>query len=581
MFLGVCVVISLFAVQLLRLQALDASAMAQEALGGRLTTVAVPALRGAVLDTHGTTLAASVVRWDVVASQRVVAAWQRFVPDPARPGTTIKLTLGPHDAALLLAPLLGQDVDALTTRLTGARGYVVLKRSVTPQVWRAVDDLNIGGVSGTRTSQRVHPSGGLAAPITGWFSGDNKPLGGMESRLDAQLTGKDGKSTFERDPYGRQIATGQIAGFDAVPGNDVRLTIDRDLQWKAEKALAAQVVATGALSGTAVVMRVSDGAILALANAPTFDPNATGAARGANLRNRALEDIYEPGSTGKVMTAAAAIEEGVVKASSPFTVPSTLLRAGKMFQDSHSHPVEHLTFAGVLATSSNVGTIMAGERVPAATMHDYLAKFGIGRPTGLNFPGESRGILVPAQDWSGTQRYTVLFGQGLSVNAVQAAGVYQTIANGGVRMPPRLVEGVQHADGTLATPPAAAGTRVVSAATAKTVITMLEGVVSKEGTAPEARIPGYRVAGKTGTAQRRDDTCKCYRGYTGSFIGLAPADAPQLVVAITLQRPVKGYYGGTVAAPVFRDIMTYALQELQIPPTGAAPPSIRLTTDGR
>ncbi|MEO7744891.1 MAG: penicillin-binding protein 2, partial [Actinomycetota bacterium] len=547
----------------------------------RLTTVAVPALRGAVLDTHGATLAASVERWDVVASQRVVGQWQRFVPDPTRPGKTLKLTLGPRDAALLLAPVLGQDVDALTTRLTGTRGYVVLARGVTPRIWRAVDALDIGGVSGTRTSQRVHPSGGLAAPITGWYSRDHKPLGGMETRLDTQLTGTDGRTTFERDPSGRQIATGEIAGFDAVPGADVRLTIDRDLQWKAEKALAAQVQATGALSGTAVVMRVSDGAILALANAPTFDPNATGKALGANLRNRALGDIYEPGSTGKVMTAAAAIEEGVVKASSPFTVPSTLRRAGKTFHDSHSHPIEHLTFAGVLAVSSNVGTIMAGERVPAATMHDYLAKFGVGRPTGLDFPGESRGILAPVEQWSGSQRYTVLFGQGLSVNAVQAAGVYQTIANGGVRMPPRLVDGVQRADGSVQTAPTATGTRVVSAATATTVVAMLEGVVSDEGTAPEAKIPGYRVAGKTGTAQRFDDACGCYRGFTGSFIGFAPADAPQLVVAVTLQRPVKGYYGGTVAAPVFRDIMTYALQELAIPPTGAASPSIRLTTDGR
>ncbi len=581
MFLGVCVVISLFAVQLLRLQALDASAMAQEALGGRLTTVAVPALRGAVLDAHGATLAASVERWDVVASQRVVAQWQRFVPDPARPGKTIKLALGPRDAALLLGPVLGQDVDALTARLTGTRGYVVLARSVTPQVWRAVDALGIGGVSGTRTSQRVHPSGGLAAPITGWYSADHKPLGGMETRLDAQLTGKDGKTTFERDPSGRQIATGEIAGFDAVPGADVRLTIDRDLQWKAEKALAAQVQATGALSGTAVVMRVSDGAILALANAPTFDPSATGKDLGANLRNRALGDIYEPGSTGKVMTAAAAIEEGVVKASTPVTVTDTLRRAGKTFHDAEVHPPERLTFAGVLAKSSNVGTIMVGEKVPPVTMRGYLSKFGVGQPTGLGFPGESRGILAPVEQWSGSQRYTVLFGQGLSVNAVQAAGVYQAIANGGVRMPPRLVEGVQRADGSVQTTPTATGTRVVSAATARTVVAMLEGVVSDEGTAPEAKIPGYRVAGKTGTAQRFDDTCGCYRGYTGSFIGFAPADAPRLVVAVTLQRPVKGYFGGKVAAPVFRDIMTYALQQQQIPPTGAASPSIRLTTDGR
>ena len=580
MFLTVCVVLSLFAVQLLRLQALDASAMAKQALGARLVTAVVPALRGEILDSNGAVLAASVERWDIVVDQRVVRQWQRFEPDPKNPSLTRKVTLGVRDAAVLLAPLLGKSVDALSARLSGNSGYVVVAKAVTPAVWRAVNALNIGGIDGVRTSARVHPAGGLAAPVIGWFTADNRPLGGMEAMLNSQLTGKDGSITYERDPSGRQIATGEIASTPAVPGQNVRLTIDRDLQWKAEQALGAQVKATGALSGTAVVIRVKDGAILALANAPAFDPNATGPSLGANLRNRALGDIYEPGSTGKVMTASAVIEEGSVTPMTVFAVPNTLTRAGRVFQDAEVHPLEKLTFAGVLAKSSNIGTMMAGERVPAATIHDYLARFGIGQPTGLNFPGESQGILAPADQWSGTQRYTVLFGQGLSVNAVQAASVYQTIANGGVRMPPSLVEGIQRPDGTLVPSPARKGTRVVSARTARMVVAMLEGVVSNQGTAPEARIPGYRVAGKTGTAQRYDGACGCYRGYTGSFIGLAPADAPQLVVAVTLQRPVKGYYGGTVAAPVFRDIMTYALQALQIPPTGAISPRIRLTPVG-
>lgn len=580
MFLAVCVVLSLFAVQLLRLQALDASAMAQAALGSRTTTNTVPALRGQILDRNGAVLAASVERRDVVVDQRVVRKWSRFEDVPGRPGKTRKVELGVRDAAVLLAPVLGLDVEALVARLSGQRGYVVVAKSVTPVLWRAVDALDVGGISGVRTSARVHPAGGLAASLTGWYTGDGRPLGGLEQRLDAQLTGRPGSVTYERDPSGRQIATGAIASTPAEPGGSVRLTIDRDLQWKAEQALAAQLKKTGALSGTVVVLRVKDNAILALANAPTFNPATKGAALAANLRNRALGDIYEPGSTGKVMTAAAALEEGVVTPMTPFTVKDKIRRADKTFNDSHSHPPERLTFAGILATSSNVGTVMVGEKVPAATMHAYLSKFGIGQPSGLKFPGESRGILAPVAQWSGSQRYTVLFGQGLSVNAIQAAGVYQTLANGGVHLPPRLVEGTQRLDGTLAAAPAAKGTRVVSKKTAGQVIAMLEGAVSDEGTAPEARIAGYRVAGKTGTAQRYDDACGCYRGYTGSFIGLAPADAPQLVVAVTLQRPVNGYYGGVVAAPVFREIMTYALQSLQIPPTGAKSPSIRLTPAG-
>jgi cell division protein FtsI (penicillin-binding protein 3) len=224
---------------------------------------------------------------------------------------------------------------------------------------------------------------------------------------------------------------------------------------------------------------------------------------------------------------------------------------------------------------------MAGEKLSPSTMYGYLTRFGIGQPSGLDFPGESRGILAQPQDWSGSQRYTVLFGQGLSVNAVQAAGVYQTIANDGVRVEPRLVAGTVRPDGTLVKAPAPRTVRVVSPATATSLRRMLEGVVSAEGTAPEARIAGYRVAGKTGTAQRFDPTCGCYRGYTGSFIGMAPADDPQLVVAVTLQRPVRGYYGGTVAAPVFREVMTYALQKLQIPPTGTKSPKISITPAAR
>ena len=320
-----------------------------------------------------------------------------------------------------------------------------------------------------------------------------------------------------------------------------------------------------------------DGEILALANAPTFDPNDTSRSAMKNLANRALSDVYEPGSTGKVMTFAAALEEKAITPSTPFTVPGHIKRSTKVFHDSHDHAPERLTAAGVLAKSSNVGTIMIGEKLAPRTMHDYLTKFGIGQPSGLNFPGESRGILAKAKDWSGSQRYTVLFGQGLSVNAVQAAGVFQTIANDGVRMPPRLIEGVQRADGTVEPAIPDRGVRVVSAATAETVRLMLEGVVSADGTAPEARIPGYRVAGKTGTAQRFDPGCGCYRGYTASFIGMAPADDPQLIVAVTLQRPVKGHYGGSLAGPVFKQIMSYALQKLQIPPTGTRYCSIRMT----
>jgi cell division protein FtsI (penicillin-binding protein 3) len=581
MFLGVCIVLSLFAVQLLRLQALDASAMAKQALAGRLTTTTVPATRGDIVDRTGAVLATSLERYDVTVDQRAVPKYSKFVRDSA--GHKRKVELGLDGAVRDLAPVIGMSESDLRDKLDGKRGFVYVKKGLTPQTWRAVKAVQVPGIYAERTSTRFYPGNGLGSSVVGFVGTDPEtgtdlvPRAGIEQSSNASLTGKAGSVTYERDPKFRQIAGGEVDRTPAVDGSDVQLTIDRDLQWRAEQLLAAKVKETKALSGVVVVMR-RNGQVLALANAPGFNPNDTRKAKAENMYNRALSEVYEPGSTGKVMTAAAALEEGAVTPSTPFTVESTVRRAGKTFHDSHSHPTEHLTFAGVLATSSNVGTILAGEKLSASTMYQYLTKFGIGQPSGLRFPGESRGILANVKDWSGSQRYTVLFGQGLSVNALQAAGVYQTIANDGVRVAPQLVDGTRDASGRFRKAPAPTSVRVVSPETARSVRTMLEGVVSAEGTAPEAKIEGYRVAGKTGTAQRVDPECSCYQGYTGSFIGMAPADDPELIVAVTLQRPTNGYFGGVVAAPVFRDVMTYALQKLQIPPTGTASPKVSITT---
>jgi cell division protein FtsI (penicillin-binding protein 3) len=581
MFVGLCIALSLFAVQLLRLQALDASAMAKQALGSRLTTVKVPALRGNIVDRDGVVLATSLERYDVTVDQTTVGLYSVSVKDPTT-GRTHRQVVGVAGAAAALASLLHLDAATVQASLTGTRRFNYVTKGVTPQVWRAVDALGIPGVYGLRTTQRAYPSGGVGASVIGFVGKDkdSTPLAGLELAMSKQLTGTKGEQTYERDPAGRQIPTSQVAATPAVPGATLQLTLDRDIQWRTEQLLAAKVAQTHALSGTVVVMNRA-GQILALANAPTFDPNVPSRSTPANLSNRALSEVYEPGSTSKVMTAAALLQENLVRPSEAFTVDDSIRKGGSVFHDSHAHAPEQLTFAGILAKSSNVGTIMAGSRLAPQTMYDYLRKFGVGQPSGLRFPGESAGILAQPSSWSDSQRYTVLFGQGLSVNAVQAAGVYQTIANDGVRVSPQLVEGTVGADGRLAAGPAPTQTRVVSAATASTLRTMLEGVVSADGTAPEATIPGYRVAGKTGTAQRYDPACGCYRGYTGSFIGMAPADDPQLIVAVTLQGPVNGYYGGTVAAPVFKDVMTYALAKMAIPPTGTVSPTISITPAGR
>ena len=322
------------------------------------------------------------------------------------------------------------------------------------------------------------------------------------------------------------------------------------------------------------------GKILALATAPTFDPNNAGKARQADLNNRALTNVFEPGSTSKVMTIAAVINEGKANPYSAFTVPGELRRGGKAFHDHNAHGTLGLTLAGVMAQSSNIGTILAAERIGGRKLSKYLHKFGVGQPTGLGFPGEQSGFVPDYSDWSPTSFPTIAFGQGLSVNAVQTASIFSTIANDGVRVQPSLVAGTIDADGNLTPAPEPTTTEVVTPSTARQVRAMLEEVVSDGGTAPMAAIPGYRVGGKTGTAQAYNANCNCYSGVIASFIGMAPADNPELVVAVSIFNPRAGRYGGELGGPVFKDVMTYALQARAVPPTGTTAPNLPLSFGG-
>ncbi len=560
--LAAAVVFSLLAGRLVELQAVQAPEFAARAEAGRLRTVDLPAGRGAITDVHGRVLASSVEARDITA-------------DPT-------LVVDPAGTAGALARLLGLDLAgrrALEGRLTGERRFAYVARQVTPQAWAQVERLRLPGILSQPTSRRVYPAGGLAAGVVGFVGLDGEGLGGMELGLQRELAGRDGSLTYESGPGGRQISTAASAELDPVHGVDVRLTIDRDIQWQAQQLIAQRVKDANADSGSVVVLDPRTGAVLALATAPTFDPADPGASPVADRGNRALSDIYEPGSTSKIMTAAAVLEEGALRPDSPVTVPPTLRFGDKVFHDHNKHPTLHLTFTGVLAKSSNIGTILAAQKIGDQKLYAYLQKFGLGQKTGLGFPGESKGLLPTPDTWSRAQFGTIAFGQGLSLNAVQAASVFATIANDGVRVQPSLVAATVAPDGVVAPAAPPQQTRVVSAATARTLRAMLETVVSDEGTAPMARVPGYRVAGKTGTANRVDPACSCYRGYTASFIGFAPADAPRLVVAVTLQNPRNGHYGGRLAGPVFRDVMGFALQTLKVPPTTTAPPRLRLTMD--
>ncbi|MGV9241326.1 peptidoglycan D,D-transpeptidase FtsI family protein, partial [Streptomyces nigra] len=368
----------------------------------------------------------------------------------------------------------------------------------------------------------------------------------------------------------------------AVPGSDVELTIDRDIQWAAQNAISEQVAKSKADRGYVIVQDTRTGEVLAMANAPGFDPNDLSEASGANMGNAALQDAYEPGSTAKIMSMAAVLEEGVATPGTHVVVPNRLHRGDRLFKDDIDHETWYLTLNGVLAKSSNIGTILAtgqlGKTQPKANkvLYDYLRKFGLGSYTGLGFPGETPGILAAPGKWSTSQQYTIPFGQGLSLNAMQAASIYSTIANGGVRVEPTLVRGTKGPDGQFTEAAKPKKTRVISEKTAKTLARMLESVVDdREGTGTKARIPGYRVAGKTGTANRVDPATGKYRGYTSSFAGFAPADKPRITVYCAIQNATQGnYFGGQICGPIYKQVMEFALKTLQVPPTGAKPASL-------
>jgi cell division protein FtsI (penicillin-binding protein 3) len=562
MFIAVLFVFSIFAAQLFRIQAFDAAATQAAAMNKRSVKSITPAMRGQILDTNGQVLADSVERFTVIADPAII------------PGYTVDVggdrqKVGVTRAAADLAPLLGVEASRLTTLFTRAgTRYVVVKKDVNPAIWREIRALGVPGISAERTARRIYPTSMALGQIVGFVTPSTQTGGGgIELMLDKTLAGSPGTTIAERARDGYIIPGSQRVDTQAVNGSDVRLTIDADLQWYAQNALAKQVTGVGAESGTAVILEVATGKVRAAASYPTFDPNDLEDADPKAMGNYAFNDAFEPGSTGKLMTLAAALEEKVITPDTGVIVPSRLPRAGERFKDNEAHGVENMTATGVIAKSSNMGTILIGERVPPATMDGYYRKFGIGVRTPVGFPGESKGQLARAAEWTGSRRYTILFGQGYSVTAIQQAGIFQTVANKGVRMPPTLLEGTVNDSGTLIPTAAPDPVRVVSEDTAVKLSRMMEEVTGENGTASAARIKGYRVAGKTGTADRYDEKLKRYNGFTASFIGYAPAEKPKYVVAVFIQKPSAGMFGGALAGPVFNQVMTYLLERENTPPS--------------
>jgi cell division protein FtsI (penicillin-binding protein 3) len=579
--LALTLVMIAFVVRLLQVQAVDASTYAAKAEQNRYVGRTLAAERGGITDRDGVELATSVDAYDITADPTMFTRAATHVGD------------APEQAAALLGPIIGQDVDTVARKLrTRNTRYTLLAHRRTPQVWQQIKDLKstlgtkaetdrstgnvLAGVLAVPASRRVYPNGDLAAGILGWVNADGKGGGGIEQQLNKELTGKDGKIRYAQSG-GRQVPTVGSTETPAVAGSDVELTIDRDIQWAAQDAITEQVKKSRADRGYVIVQDTRTGQVLAMANSPGFDPNDLTQANAAAMGNAALQDAYEPGSTAKLMSMAAVLQENVATAGTHVVVPNRLHRGDRLFQDDMDHITWYLTLNGVLARSSNIGTILATgqlgktQKQANRVLYSYLRKFGIGSHTGLRFPGETAGILAPPDKWSTSQQYTIPFGQGVSINAMQAASVYSTIANGGVRIEPTLVRGTKGPDGRFTPAAEPAKTRVVSEKTAKSLAQMLESVVDDEqGTGAKARIPGYRVAGKTGTANRVDPATGKYHGYTSSFAGFAPADKPRITVYCAIQNATKGnYFGGQICGPVYKQVMEFALKTLQVPPTGA------------
>ncbi len=539
--------------RLIDIQVLSAPTYRERARAQTERELALPAERGKVYDRTGEPLAISLPTATVVANPKQIADAEREVDVDAM--------------ARQLSAILSVPTAELAEQLRQEdRGFVYLARQQPHELGEHVEELGLAGISVLDEPRRQYPAGALASQIVGFAGTDNVGLSGLERQYDTLLAGMPGRMVAQHAPQGLEISSSPRVGEPPVAGTDLVLTLDSEVQATTERLLADAVKQTKAQGASAVVLDVRTGDILSMASLPNYDPAAIGDASGYERRNRVVTDAYEPGSVNKAITAAAALEEGVVTPKTKVRIGSSHTVAGKTFTDSHA--TDRAALPEIIQYSSNIGTIKLAQRLGPDRLHEYLERFGYGHATALAFPGETDGMLADVDDWSGTSLPTMAIGHGVSASLLQVAQVYATIARGGEYRDPVLVRGTVGADGELQ--PAAAGERrrVVSERTAALVSRMLVRVVD-DGTGTNAQVAGYQVAGKTGTAQKPAEDRAGYEpgAYVGSFAGFAPADRPEVVVAVAVDEPKAGYYGGTVAAPVFADLMRFTLGHRRVPPS--------------
>jgi cell division protein FtsI (penicillin-binding protein 3) len=561
---AIVVAFALIGGRLIQLQGVDASQYRAMSEHEQLHILPIPAVRGDIVSSDGTVLALTVQTDQVYADPGMIAQ-----STPLR------------SVAAELAGPLRRPAGAILALLQhpSSPDYVVLRQAVDVSTANQISKLEIAGVVLKPVYTRVYPGGDLASGVLG-FTDLRGPAAeqtltgeaGLELAYNPLLAGQAGQEAVEFGASGLPIPGTETGIKKAVAAGSLRLTIQADIQWEAERACAEQVLATRARNCTVIVIEPSTGDILAMAQYPTFNPAAP--ASEAATKDISVANIFAPGSTAKVITAAAAFEHGGQTPLSSYIVPDQFTWHGFPFHDAELHPTQRYTIAGIIAHSLNDGMVQVADHVTPQQQYDEFRAFGIGSMSGLNLPGESAGILPEPSQWYGNERYLLSFGQGVSVTALQMASVYATIANGGVRVTPTLVAGTTTGSGRYIPAKAPARRRVLQRKTAAELMRILEQVPIVYAQAGErwGLIPGYSIAAKTGTAQELGNT------YGSSFIGIAPASSPKLVVAVNLQDPRRnGYFGIDVAGPVFNAVMKFALQTMKIPPDGGHVPSVPLT----
>ncbi|MDQ7992057.1 MAG: penicillin-binding protein 2 [Propionicimonas sp.] len=576
MLIAIAVVFSLAAGRAVQVQAVDADAVAAEAAKEITVTRNLPAFRGQITDRNGDVLAFTEATVTVIADPEMIRTNGKFDEPMTSKDEEVAATAAQRIADLMAVHLGGTSADYLPGLTLAGKRYSIVGRNVSAASYSnlsaAMSEAGLIGLHRESAPTRRYSNGQLAANILGYVNKEGKASGGLELALNATLSGTDGLEVYETSPNGK-IPLGESELVPARNGQDYRLTIDAGLQWQVEQVLADRVRVAEAESGTAIVMNIKTGEVLALANFPSYDPNDYGSFDPDDLGNRALTDVYEPGSVQKVLTFAAMLDSGTIRPTDVVEVPGRIKSGNDYVEDAWSHGTEEFYARGVLAKSSNIGTIILARKMKKADLQGYLASFGLGRKTGIGLPGESAGIL-PGPDMPDYSRDGLAFGgSAVAVTAIQEAAAVAAVTNGGIYNQPRIIASTTLADGTVEEFPTAEPRRVISEEASKELVSMMEAMVTNNS-AGTFVVPGYRTGAKTGTSQKINTKTGSRSGIVGSTIGVGPVEDPQLLAYVVIDNPKRGSFGGSVAGPAYQDILQLALSRYGVAPSKSESPKL-------